>query len=184
MKGNRAAIAAVVAVVLLVAGWWLFRRGDSAARIDLIEQLPTAEKRPADRTFQVSDVTINGETHKAIDVTPPTRLTWKQRIPQDAWLRVYVGLKPEAFTAEGDGVFFFVVVSDGRADDKLFEQYVNPFANTGERKWIPVMVDLSQYAGEEMSIIFNTRTSPPVNPPRDDNRNDFAVWGAPEIITR
>ncbi len=184
MKGNRAAIAAVVAVVLLVAGWWLFRRGDSAARIDLIEQLPTAEKRPADRAFPVSDVTINGETHKAIDAAPPSRLTWKQRIPQDAWLRVHVGLKPESFTAEGDGVLFFVVISDGRASDTLFEQYVNPFANTGERKWIPVMVDLSQYAGEEMSIIFNTRTSPPVNPPRDDNRNDFAVWGAPEIITR
>ena len=184
MKGNRAAIAAVVAVVLLAGGWWLFKRSDSAARVDLIEQLPGAEKRPADRTFPVSDVTINGETHKAIEATPSTRLTWKVKIPQDAWLRVHVGMKPESWTAEGDGVLFFVRIGDGRSDEGLFEQYVNPFANPGERKWIPVMVDLSQYAGEEMYIIFNTRTSPPVNPPRDDNRNDFAVWGAPEIITR
>lgn len=185
MKGNRAAIAAVAALVLLVAGWWLFRRSDAAARVDLIEQLPTAIKLPATATFPVSDVTINGETRKAIEATPPTRLTWKVRIPEDAWLRVHIGMKPESWAAEGDGVLFFVVISDGvRSDERLFEQYVNPFANTGERKWIPVMVDLSQYAGEEMNIIFNTRTSPPVNPPRDDNRNDFAVWGAPEIVTR
>ena len=181
MKGNRAAIAVVVAVVLLAAGWWIFGRGDSAARVDLIEQLNGATKQPASATFPVSDVTINGETHKAIEATPPTRLTWKVRIPDDAWLRVHVGMKPESWAAEGDGALFFVVISDGRSDEKLFEQYVNPFANTGERKWIPVMVDLSQYAGEEMNLIFNTRVG---QPGRDDSRNDFAVWGAPEIITR
>ena len=181
MQGNRAALAAIVAVLLLAGGWWLFRGSKPAARVDLIEQLPAASKQPASATFQVSDVTINGETHKAIEATPPTRLTWKVKIPQDAWLRVHVGLKPEAWASEGDGVLFFVRISDGRSDEGLFEQYVNPFANTGERKWIPVMVDLSQYAGEEMSIIFNTRTG---QPGRDDNRNDFAVWGAPEIITR
>lgn len=184
MKGNRAAIAAVVAVVLLLAGWWMFGRGDVAANVDLIALLPSAEKRPADRQFPVTDVTIDGETHKAIEATPPTRLTWKVRIPDDAWLRVHIGMKPETWSAEGDGALFYVVASDGRSDETLFEQYVNPFANPSERKWIPVMVDLSQYAGEEMNIIFNTRTSPPANPPRDDNRNDFAVWGAPEIISR
>jgi hypothetical protein len=184
MKSNRAALAAVIVIVVLAAGWWLFGRGGSADRIDLIEQLPNAAKQPAGAAFTLLDVTINGETHKAIDVDPPTRLTWKVRIPEDAWLRVHVGMKPESWAGEGDGVLFYVVASDGRSDEKLFEQYVNPFRNQGERKWIPVMVDLSQYAGEEMSIIFNTRSSPPANPPRDDDRNDFAVWGAPEIITR
>jgi hypothetical protein len=184
MKGNRAAIAAVVAVVLLLAGWVIFRGRNSADGVDLIEQLAGATKQPATATFAVTDVTINGETHKSIDATPPTRLTWRVKVPDDAWLRVQIGMKPESWTAEGDGVLFYVVASDGRSDEKLFEQYVNPFANQGERKWIPVMVDLSQYAGEEMNIIFNTRTSPASNPPRDDNRNDFAVWGAPEIVTK
>jgi hypothetical protein len=181
MKGNRAAIAVVVAVVFLVAGWMMFGSRNEAARIDLIEQLGGAVKQPAAVNFPVSDVTINGETHKAIEATPPTRLTWKVRIPDDAWLRVHVGMKPESWASEGDGVLFFVIISDGRTDERLFEQYVNPFANTGERKWIPVMVDLSPYAGEEMSIIFNTRVG---QPGRADDRNDFAVWGAPEIITR
>jgi hypothetical protein len=181
MKGNRAAIAAVVAVVLLLAGWVIFGNRNSAARVDLIEQLAGAIKQPAAVTFPVSDVTINGETHKAIEATPPTRLTWKVRIPEDAWLRVHVGMKPETWAAEGDGALFYVVISDGRSDEKLFEQYVNPFTNPGERKWIPVMVDLAQYAGEEMNIIFNTRNG---KGDRPDLNNDFAVWGAPEIITR
>jgi len=181
MKGNRAAIAVVVAVVFMLAGWVIFGRRDAAARVDLIEQLASATKQPDGAKFPVSDVAINGETYKAIEATPPTRLTWKVRIPDDAWLRVHVGLKPESWASEGDGVLFYVVISDGRSDEKLFEQYVNPFANKAERKWIPVMVDISQYAGEEMNVIFNTRVG---QPGRADDRNDFAVWGAPEIITR
>ena len=181
MKGNRAAIAVVAAVVLLVAGWLMFGRPNVAERVDLIEQLAGAMKQPASATFPVKDVTINGETHRAIEATPPTRITWKVRIPDDAWLRVHVGLKPESWASEGDGALFYVLITDGRSEEKLFEQYVNPFANTGERKWIPVMVDLSPYAGEEMSIAFNTRVG---LPNRADDRNDFAVWGAPEIISR
>ena len=180
MKGNRAVLAGVVAVVLIVAGWWLFNRGGGAKQIDLVSQLSTAVRAPAERTFNVVDVKLNDESHKAIEVTPPTRITWKVRVPDNAWLRVRIGMKPESWTAEGDGVLFFVVVSDGRASEKLFEQTVSPFDHPGDRKWIPVMVDLSAYAGEEVDVIFNTRSSAK----GDDPRNDFAVWGAPEIISK
>jgi hypothetical protein len=182
MKGSRAALAAVVAIVLIAGGWWLFRRGGGAPRVDLIEQLGTAVRAPAERSFNVTDVNLNGESHKAIEAEPPARITWKVRIPDDAWLRVMVGLKPEAWTAEGDGVLFFVGVSDGRTFDKLFEQVVNPFNHPGDRKWIPVMVDLASYAGEEVELHFNTRNSADRKP--HDPRNDFAVWGAPEIISK
>ena len=182
MKGNRAVLVAVVAVVLIAGGWWLFRRGSGAPTVDLVAQFSTAQRSPAERTFNVTDVNLNGESHKAIEAEPPTRITWKVRIPDNAWLRVNVGLKPEAWTAEGDGVLFFVGVSDGRTFDKLFEQVVNPFNQPGDRKWIPVMVDLASYAGEEVEIVFNTRNS--ADRKHHDPRNDFAVWGAPEIISK
>jgi len=175
MKGNRAVLAGVVAIVLIAVGWWLFKRGAGAPQIVL-----TAQRAPAERTFNVVDVNLNGESHKAIEVTPPTRITWKVRVPDNAWLRVMVGMKPESWTAEGDGVLFFVVVSDGRASEKLFEQTVSPFDHPGDRKWIPVMVDLSPYAGEDVTVHFNTRSSAK----GDDSRNDLAVWGAPEIISK
>ena len=73
-------------------------------------------------------------------------------------------------------------VSDGRAYEDLFTQTVNPFKNPSERRWIPVMVDLSAYAGQDTEIVFNTRESGPKDAP--DARNDLPLWGAPEIVTR
>ena len=182
MRGNRAVLAAVVLIAAIAAGVWLFRSGGGEQQVDLIAQLSAAERSPAEHSFEVADVTLDGTTHKAIAATPPTRITWKVRIPQNGWLKVHVGLKPEAWTAEGDGVFFYVGISDGRSFDRLFEQTVSPFSHSGDRKWHPVWVDLAAYAGEEVSVIFNTRSSPPGK--GDDARNDLAVWGAPEIISK
>ena len=182
MKGNRAALAAVVAGALIVGGC-----GSNNSGIDLLGEFQGAEKRPAGGTFQALDIDLNGEKHKAIYTLPESRIIWRVTVPEDAWLRVLVGMKPESWTAEGDGVLFRVGVSDGKNYEELFTQHLNPFRNTGDRKWVPVMVDLSQYAGERMEIIFNTNKSTEAslkagNPV--DDRNDFALWGAPEIITR
>jgi hypothetical protein len=181
MKGNRAAIAAAVAVVLVIAGWW-FTRGGGAEAMALIPLLETADKRPASGTFQVVDADLNGETRRAIFTVPESRIIYKIKVPDDAWLKVAVGMKPESWTQEGDGVLFRVGASDGRTYDPLFEQHVNPFANAGDRKWIPVWVDLSAYAGEEIQLIFNTNNSP--KDKGDDDRGDLALWGSPEIVIR
>jgi hypothetical protein len=181
MKGNRAVLTAVVIIVLAIAGWWLFRRG-GGERVDLLATFDSAQKSPNAAAYAVEDATLAGDTKKAIAAPPDGRITWKVRVPEDGWLKVSLGLKPDAWTKEGNGVYFFVGVSDGRAFEQLFTQTVNPFANPPERRWIPVTVDLSSYAGEEMQIIFNTRTSGPGQPP--DARNDLPLWGAPEIVSR
>ena len=184
MKGNRSLVIAVGVVAVLILGWWLFGRSGGGGAIDLIERFASAEKRPNDGDFTVGDVTLNGETKKAIAVVPSagTRIRFKARIPDDGWLRVSLGLKQEAWTQEGDGVLFRAIVSDGRASDELFVQHVNPFLNQTDRKWIPVMVDLSAYAGEEVDVMLNTNASPPGKP--GDMRSDLAVWGAPEMVVR
>ena len=184
MKGNRSILIAIGVVVVLILGWWLMRRAGSGAGLDLLDRFAAAEKRPSPDVFKVEDVTINGESKKSIAIAPTvgTRLIFKRRIPDDGWLRVFMGLKQEAWTQEGDGVRFMVLVSDGRASDELFTQDINPFTNQTDRKWTPVMVDLSAYAGEEVDIIFNTFASRPGVV--GDTRNDLAVWGAPEIVVR
>ena len=184
MKGNRAVLAAVVIVVLLIAGWWFFKRGSPAGTVRLIDRFTDAKKQPDDPAlYSIVDATLNGETKKAIAVSPTlgTRLTWRVVVPDDGWLSVAVGLKPEAWTQEGDGVLFYVGVSDGRAFEPMFTQHVHPFANAGDRKWIPVMVDLSAYAGEQVDVIFNTRSG---SPEKGDLRADLALWGQPEIVQR
>jgi hypothetical protein len=184
MKGNRSIFVVVGVVAILILGWWLLRRGGEGGAIDLMTRFDTADKKPNAETFAVEDVTINGETKKAISIIPTvgSRVVFKTRVPDDGWLRVHMALKPEAWTLEGDGVRFMVLVSDGRASDEIFTQDINPYANEADRKWTPVMADLSAYAGEEVDIIFNTFASPPRKV--GDPRNDHALWGAPEIVVR
>ena len=184
MKGNRAVLTAVVVVVVLVLGWWLFGRGGGGGRVDLIERFEQAEKRPNAGVFSIVDADLGGVTKKAVAIAPVpgSRLTYKVRVPDDGWLWVSVGMRPEAWKGEGDGVKFLVGVSDGRAFEPLFEQHLNPFANSGDRKWVDVRVDLSTYAGEEVDIIFNTFANLPGQPL--DERNDLALWGSPEIVVR
>jgi hypothetical protein len=179
MKMNRAVLTAAVIVVLAAAGWYMFRRG-SAERVDLLAVYDQAQKRGGE--FAVIDATLAGETKKAISAPANGRITFHVRVPEDGWLKVSLGLKPEAWTIEGNGVYFYAGVSDGRAFERLFEQTLNPFKNPSERRWIPVTVDLSAYAGEEMDIILNTVASGPGGPP--DDRGDMPLWGAPEVVRR
>ena len=180
MSRNRAVLTAAVIVLVAAAGWWIFSRG-SADRIDLIAQYDQAEKRGAG-PYAVVDATLAGETKKAIAFPPNGRIIFRVKVPEDGWLKLYLGVKPEAWTVEGNGVYFYAGVSDTRAFEKLFEQTLNPFKNPSERRWIPVMVDLSAYAGENMEVILNTVASGPGGPP--DVRGDMPLWGAPEIVRR
>jgi hypothetical protein len=103
-------------------------------------------------------------------------------VPEDGWLKVDLGLKPEAWDKEGNGVWFYVGVSDGHTYEELFNQHVDPYNNKSDRRWVPVFVDLSAYAGEDVELVFNARTSAEKTP--EDPRNDLALWGAPEIVIR
>jgi hypothetical protein len=179
MKMNRAVLTAAVVLVLVAAGWWMFRRG-SGERVDLLALYDKARKDGA--PYSLIDATLAGETKRAILAPPNGRIHFKVRVPDGGWLKVSLGMKPESWDKEGNGVYFFAAVSDGRAFEQLFTQTLNPFANPSERRWIPVMVDLSAYAGAEVEILLNTRASGPGGPP--DERNDLPLWGAPEIVRR
>jgi len=176
MKTNRAVLTALVLIVVIAAGWWLFHRG-SSAKVDLLAQFDQAKKQGGDYT--VVDATLAGESKKAIAAPPNGRLTFHVRVPDDGWLRVSLGTNPESWDKDGNGVLFFAGVSDGRSFEKLFEQVLNPHANASELRWIPVAVDLSAYAGEEMDIILNTRAGKDAG--ALDDRADMPLWGAPTI---
>ena len=184
MKGNRAVVTAALVVVLLLVGWWLFKRSNPVAAVPVIDRFAQAKKQPDEASlYSVIDANLDGETKKAIAIAPAigTRVTFRVAIPDDGWLSVSLGLKPEAWTQEGDGVLFFVGISDGRAYEQLFSQHVHPFANQGDRKWIPAMVDLSAYSGEEVELIFNTRSG---KPEKGDIRADYPLWGEPTVVQR
>ncbi len=71
MKGNRSLFIAVGVVAVLILGWWFFGRGGrfAAASPDRsVRRGREAAEGPG--VFAVGDVTINGETKKAIAVEP------------------------------------------------------------------------------------------------------------------
>jgi hypothetical protein len=181
-------IALVAILVLLAAGVYYVRSGRSGAvAIDLVALFPSAEARssvtPKENAFAVKDETLAGETKRSIQMLPTSRLTYKRvDVPENGWLRVWLGITEPNWTQSTDGVLFRVGVSDGRTYDELLKQHLDPLHNTNDRRWIPVTIDLSAYAGQQVDIIFNTNSSLPGR--GDDATSDVAVWGQPEVFVQ
>ena len=173
-----------LAAVLAVVGWWYYSHTVIKDRaVDLIAELPHAEKRSNPEAvasnFQVADVTIDGVTKKTILAKPFARITYVVRVPPDAWLDVAFAMRPDSWPLSGDGAQFRVGVSEGRTYDEVLRQYVNP--KDGGQKWFSAHLDLSAYEGREVRIILNTDPGPKGG---GDAQNDFAVWGEPHIYSR
>src|SRR5437762_9715629 len=83
-----------------LAGWFFFKRGADNVAIDLIAQFPQAkEKKPIAEKFSVIEATLHGEKRQAIFVEEntaeccaATRLKYQLTVPDNAWLRVGLGL--------------------------------------------------------------------------------------------
>jgi hypothetical protein len=179
MKSSHwAAIAIAVVVVGLIV---YFQYGSEQEVIDLLAQFETAEKRPPD-AFKLVDVSFEDEPQQCVRVDTGSRLVWTVTVPRDAWLRVSLALDPSVWEKEGDGVLFLVAAGDGRSFDELAKQRLNPQANPNDRRRVPMLIDLSAYAGEEIMIFFNTYPSGPGE--AMDDRNDAALWCNPGIFTR
>jgi hypothetical protein len=184
MKRPILLIVGVAAAVLL--GWLLLsREGGEEVAVDLVEQFATAkDKRPRAETFSVGDISLGGVEKPAILVSEPSRLVYAVTVPENGELRVSLGLQEQAWTVEGDGVLFRVLVAAGGPPEEILNLVVNPFGNPSDRAWHDLSLDLSEYAGETIDLLFNTNASPPMRPPVDNRNGDLAVWGAPRIVAR
>jgi hypothetical protein len=184
MKRSYLIVAAVL--VVLAVGWWVYKRNKGAdVAIDLVAQFPSAEKRSngaLELVFAIQDVSIKGETRHCIYMHPTSRMTYKITVPHDGWFRAWLGIKEEAWDKQTDGVLFRIGVADGREYDEVVNQHIDPANSPGDRRWVPVMADLSAYAGQQVELIFNTNSSVPGH--GDNPAWDFAVIGDPAIIIK
>jgi hypothetical protein len=176
-------IVAVVAV-LGVAAYLYLQPGGDAGGIDLVEAFRGAEKRtpmnPA-AAFSMDPQTIKGETKPSIYAHPPSRIIFHDvQVPPDARLELFLALKEEVWSKGTDGVYFRVGVSFGDTYTDLLKRHVDPYRVEGDRGWIPVSIDLSDYGGRTVNVIFNTQESVPGVAP--NAMYDFAVFGAPRIV--
>jgi len=166
--------------VLIVVAWWL-SLPSQVVHLDLVDHLPNAtQQRPSPETFMVQDIRLNGETKRSIYVAQVSRLIFTETIPDKAWLSVSLGVREAAWEREGGGVLFMIGVGHAGRYEELVSLIVNPAANPADRQWLPVLLDLSPWAGQQVEIIMNTRE------PHDGAgiTNHLAVWGTPAIVTR
>jgi len=177
-------IVVVVAVVAVAAYLWVRQGGAGDGSVDLVEAFRAAEKRtPMDPSaaFSIDPQTIQGVTKPAIFAHPPSRIIYHDiKVPPHARLQLFLGLKEEAWAKETDGVYFRVGVSVGDVYKDLLARNVDPFRVAADRAWIPISLDLSEYAGQTVNVIFNTHESMPGRVP--NGMYDFAVFGAPRLV--
>jgi hypothetical protein len=163
---------------------WLALRppGPRVPVLDLVAELPRAkETRPSAGAFRAIDATIGGTTRRSILVTETSRLVYTVSVPEHAVLSVSVGLAEEAWTTEGDGVLFRLLIGapDERDQIEVLYLLLRPFSTPADRTWRAVDVDLADYAGRTIDLFFNTNAGLPGG---DDTRGDLALWGAPRIM--
>jgi hypothetical protein len=185
MENNRSrllALVIVIAVIIAAAWFWRTRQGGiESGAIDLVDLFPDAEKRTTmaslEEGYAIQTVTIDGDRKRAIFAHPFSRILWTVTVPEHAVLRASAGLRPDAWSTEGDGALFRVGVSDGPNYTEYFKQMIQPFDKPGDRRWFPVEVDLTPYAGKQIKIVFNTEPGPSGNAV-----GDASVWGMPRIV--
>jgi hypothetical protein len=184
VPANRRLLGGVVLAGALWTAWLAVQASRPGEAIDLVVAFGQAAKRPHAGLFSTTDATLAGETRPAVAVEPAaaTEVRYRLRVPERARLSVAVGLRPEAWTEEGDGVLFRVTIASAGREQALFTQHVNPFGEPDDRKWIPVLVDLSEYGGQDAEVAFATRCGKTMD--GDDRRGDLALWGRPRILVR
>lgn len=190
---NRTLLAGLVVLVVIVAvgGFWLLRRGSDGSEIDLIAELqnPATFKRStyegpaAGVPFSVSDVTVAGQTRKAIYAPPHSRIKWKVTVPRRGTVTTWFALREDAWQSGSDGAQFRIGVSDLRTYEEYLREFVNPRDLDRDRRWFEATIDLSAYEGQEVELIFNTDPGPPP-PARNHSTNDYCVWAEPRLVAR
>ena len=191
----RVAARAVSAVLVLIAAAAICSCGGAANRtltpvVDLLDTLDQAERRPFGAAFDVAPVTLRGETHRAVAPPGASRITWDLHLPDRAVFQVLVALKEEAWTTEGDGVYFRISIAEGRTQEDLLARVVNPYGQPDDRRWIPLTVDLGGHSGFKWSLFYHPRrllwriglhTNAGV-PGSVDTRGDMPLWAEPRIL--
>ena len=118
--------------------------------MDLTRKLQDAERRPAAAPFELGEFTFAGQTRATIVAPAESRLTWRLPLPRRGTLQFFAAIP----AAQGDASVAFRI---GISDDRRYETLVEPTITTADtvaRGWLPVVADLSAFAGRKWSVFY------------------------------
>lgn len=120
--------------------------------IDLVHDLPRAEKRPAGAPFELAEHILSSTRLATIDAPVPSRIIWTTAFPARALLNTQVAAIPAA-PGGAMTVTFRVGISDDRVYEPLAQRTVSVPAGAAGT-WTPMAADLSRYAGWQWSVFY------------------------------
>ncbi|HLY20547.1 MAG TPA: YfhO family protein [Bryobacteraceae bacterium] len=135
------------------------------------------------RPIEIRTFTMGGETKAVLYEHPPyERLPFRIAItPASREFSFDVAMQPAVYDGSmpvcGAGVQFRLEVRDSAGRIRqVYERYIDPKHNPAERRWIAASVDLSEYLGQTVELLFTTLPGP-----TGDTCAAWAGWGDPHF---
>jgi len=151
-----------------------------STRYDFIANRRVTERLVDPALLKVEQWEIMGQEREVLFVHPAstgsTALVYPVHIEPGTTLRADLAIAPEAWEAEGDGVTFSVYVEDEAGMHLLYSRYVDPKHQQQDKRWLPMQIDLSSFAGKLVRLILVVGSGP-----AGDQRYDWAGWGEPHL---
>jgi hypothetical protein len=183
----RAALALVVLPLAAAEMVWLYdlvsadRLAHMETTYDFVERLGEAERilpAPEGEDVGIRVWTVEDLSRWVLYQHPAgsgrSHVAYRVRIERATVLAFHVATAPESWFHLGDGVAFAVYVRSEQGAQQVFSTYIDPKSNEADRRWHSHTVDLSAYAGQTVTLIFETSAGP-----GSDARYDWAGWGDP-----
>lgn len=176
---------------ILIGGYWVnemidsFRIARMEVAYDFISQLGNASRSLEAGQGEVVEAqiwTIDGESQQVLFQHPAlsgiSQISFPVTIEPGTRLAFDVATSPESWDRPGDGVTFIVHIENEAGKQQVFSTYIDPKQDEFNRRWHPFTIDLGEYAGQEVSILFETGAGP-----AGDIRYDWAGWGNLRLLT-
>lgn len=146
----------------------------------LFDEAETEHDGPADddSRIELRDVAMSGTERPAIFAHPVSEISWRLRINPGAKLTFRIGLHPDSWATNGDGVTFEVLVRGLVGRTTIFSRHIDPAHHPEHQGWTNCSVDLGEYAGETREITLRTDPGPAGDP-----AYDWALWGDPQLMS-
>jgi hypothetical protein len=102
---------------------------------------------------------IDGLSKSVLFQHPPSRIDYEMSLRGPAHLKFALALDPKSWGPDkGDGVGFQVDAVSLSGAHLVFSDYIDPKNRLSDRKWNIRSVDLTRYRGQEVYLIFQTRS--------------------------
>ncbi len=159
------------------------------------------ERKKAVRT---GHITLNSISCNALVHLSRTGIAFRVSVPpQNCRLRVSLATDPGTWNSDGDGITFKIMMNDNLFENffdeigmvgedqkttflkprgyffrsqPIYMHYLDPKHNQDQRKWHNISLDLSRFSGKVVDFEFVADPGP-----RNNDRNDIALWGEPVI---